>query len=87
VPADLAVTLARLTAQVLRRARVATLLVDGGTTAAAVVRRLGWKRFAVAAAAPAGIGILQPLGDPAAPQVWIKPGSYPWPAEVWGGLQ
>ena len=86
-PAELAATLARLTVQVLERVPVATLLVDGGTTAAAVMRRLGWNRFAVASAAPAGIGILQPLGDSAAPQVWIKPGSYPWPVEVWGSLQ
>lgn len=86
-PAELAATLARLTKQVLDRVPVATLLVDGGTTAAAVVRRLGWNRFAVASAAPAGIGILQPVGQAAAPQVWIKPGSYPWPVEVWGSPQ
>lgn len=86
-PAELAATLARLTMQVLERAAVATLLVDGGTTAAAVVRRLGWNRFAVASAAPAGIGVLRPVGQAAAPQVWIKPGSYPWPVEVWSSPQ
>jgi D-threonate/D-erythronate kinase len=80
-------TLARLTAQVLRRMPIATLLIDGGATAAAVVKKLGWTRLAVTAPSPAGIAILQPVGNPSAPRVWIKPGSYPWPESVWEGVQ
>ena len=86
-PADLVARLADLAALVLERAPIATLLVEGGATAAAVVQRLGWRRLEVVAAAPAGIGILQPLGVPSAPRVWIKPGSYPWPEAVWRSVQ
>ena len=86
-PADLVNCLADLTALVLERTPVASLLLEGGATAAAVAARLGWTRLAVSAKAPAGIGILQPLMAAAAPQVWIKPGSYPWPDAVWRALQ
>jgi uncharacterized protein YgbK (DUF1537 family) len=91
-PADLVNRLADLTALVLERTPVASLLLEGGATAAAVAARLGWARLAVSARAPAGIGILRPLNVAAAPQVWIKPGSYPWPDAIWrrdssGGLR
>jgi uncharacterized protein YgbK (DUF1537 family) len=82
-PEELRSQLATLVQLVLKQSIVATLLVEGGATAEAVVQRLGWTRFAVAAAAPEGIGIVQPIGVAAAPRVWIKPGSYPWPDAVW----
>jgi D-threonate/D-erythronate kinase len=61
---------------------VNTLLIEGGATAAAIAQRLGWTRLSVVAAAPAGIGVLKPLAS-GAPLVLIKPGSYPWPGEIW----
>jgi D-threonate/D-erythronate kinase len=82
-PAELVARLASLTALVLERSPVATLLVEGGATAAAVVHRLGWSCFAVVSSSPAGIGVLRPLRVSAAPTLWIKPGSYPWPQSVW----
>jgi uncharacterized protein YgbK (DUF1537 family) len=81
-PAELVRRLAELTALVLQRTPVKTLLLEGGATAEAVAHRLDWHRLEVSSAAPAGIGILQPL-DTMAPQVWIKPGSYPWPDAIW----
>ena len=30
-----------------------------------------------------GVGFLKPIHDPAAPLLLIKPGSYPWPSEIW----
>lgn len=86
-PAELLSRLASLAASTLEQTPVATLLLEGGATAAAVVQRLGWTRFTVVDAAPAGIGILRPLGVADAPHVWIKPGSYAWPEEVWRSLQ
>jgi hypothetical protein len=86
-PADLVSRLADLTALVLQRTPVATLLLEGGATAAAVAARVGWTRLDVTAKAPVGIGILQPLNSDVAPQVWIKPGSYSWPDAVWRALQ
>lgn len=81
-----AALLSRLAAAVerlLRESPVATLLVEGGATAAAVSERLGWSRFAVSACAPAGVGFLHPLDTATAPQVLMKPGSYAWPGEIW----
>jgi uncharacterized protein YgbK (DUF1537 family) len=86
-PAELVRRLAELTARVLEQAPVKTLLLEGGATAEAVAERLGWRRLAVAAPAPAGIGILRPLETPVSQRVWIKPGSYPWPDAVWPGPQ
>jgi uncharacterized protein YgbK (DUF1537 family) len=86
-PDELRGQLATLVQLVVEQSPFATLLVEGGATAEAVVQRLGWARFAVAAAAPAGIGVLRPIGVELAPQVWIKPGSYPWPEAVWHNPQ
>lgn len=83
LPRELTVRLAAAVAGVLARVRVATLLVEGGATAAAVIHQLGWRRLAVAAEAPPGIGVLSPLNAAGEFQLIIKPGSYPWPADVW----
>jgi uncharacterized protein YgbK (DUF1537 family) len=61
---------------------VNTLLAEGGATAAAIAEQFGWKRFEVVATAPAGVGLLRPIAS-RSPLVLIKPGSYPWPAEIW----
>jgi hypothetical protein len=78
--------LADLVAGLVRQARVATLLAEGGATATAVAERLGWARFAVTETAPAGVGVLSPLGAGNAPRFLIKPGSYPWPEAIWSQL-
>jgi uncharacterized protein YgbK (DUF1537 family) len=75
--------LARMAALVIRQAKPRTLLLEGGATAAAVVSQLGWNRFAAQPSTTPGVGILKPSCDEAAPLVLIKPGSYPWPREIW----
>jgi uncharacterized protein YgbK (DUF1537 family) len=72
--------------QVLRGTPAATLLIEGGATASAIVQRLGWTRFVVTQDAPAGVGVLRPVGTHAPLQMLIKPGSYPWPGAVWTRL-
>jgi len=74
--------LSELIAFIVNHSSVKTLLIEGGATAAAIAERFGWTRFTVAARAPAGVGALRPLAANA-PLVLIKPGSYPWPPEVW----
>jgi D-threonate/D-erythronate kinase len=79
-------TFARFTAaaaELVRRAQPATVLTEGGATAAALARHLGWSRLGICAAAPAGVGVLQPLGADICPLVLIKPGSYSWPPAIW----
>jgi uncharacterized protein YgbK (DUF1537 family) len=82
-PDELASRLAQAVAGVLGQIPVATLLVEGGATASAVVDQLGWQRFAVSAQSPAGIGVLTPLEVESAPSLIIKPGSYEWPDSIW----
>jgi D-threonate/D-erythronate kinase len=79
--------LADRVAYVLEQMSVATLLVEGGATAEAVAERMGWSLFSACAPGPAGVGILQPITDTPAPRVLMKPGSYPWPNEIWVQLR
>ena len=74
--------IASLASRLIMELDVRTVLVEGGATAAALADEIFWTRFKVVASAPAGVGVLQPE-SPAAPLVLIKPGSYPWPAEIW----
>lgn len=75
-------SLAILVAETLEKAPAKTVLLEGGATAAAVIRRLNWSRFAVESASAEGVGALRPVGGPA-PLFLIKPGSYPWPLGAW----
>jgi uncharacterized protein YgbK (DUF1537 family) len=79
--------LARTAALVARSTPAETLLVEGGATASALVQQLGWTRFAVTQRSPAGVGVLRPVGSQAPLQLLIKPGSYPWPLQVWERLR
>jgi len=58
--ASLLLWLARITPVCMEQLSVRTILVEGGATAAALVEQLHWKRFRVAATAPAGVGVLKP---------------------------
>jgi uncharacterized protein YgbK (DUF1537 family) len=78
--------LAAWVAALMEVAPLATIFAEGGATAAAVAEQLGWTRFRVVQTAPAGVGVLQPLGASDAPLFLIKPGSYPWPDEIWRQL-
>jgi uncharacterized protein YgbK (DUF1537 family) len=69
--------------ELVRRARPATVLAEGGATAAALARHLGWSRLDIAAAAPTGVGALRPIAAALSPLVLFKPGSYPWPPAIW----
>ena len=82
-PRELTSRFAAAVAGILARTRVATLLVEGGATAAAVIDQLSWRRLSVVAEAPSGIGVLVPVDIADQLRLIIKPGSYPWPAEVW----
>jgi uncharacterized protein YgbK (DUF1537 family) len=80
--ADLPARLAEVAVRVLRQERVGHLLAEGGATAAALARRAGWSCLAVRGEGAPGVVTLQ-APAPAAPRFTVKPGSYPWPPEVW----
>lgn len=55
------------------------IALEGGATAVAFIRRMGWTRLDVVPEAISGVGSLQ---APNGPLLWVKPGSYPWPEGV-----
>lgn len=69
-------------ANVLQAVPVDDLLIEGGATASACVRHLGWARFAVRWVPRPGTAGLKVVGTDA-PRLVIKPGSYAWPEEIW----
>jgi uncharacterized protein YgbK (DUF1537 family) len=77
----LAKNLAELAAEVLQRCQIRHLFVEGGETAAALLRQMGWVRLRVLRELSPGVATLEPVGGAG---VWltIKPGSYRWPAGV-----
>lgn len=80
--AALVSTLAQTVSGVLRQTTVNRLLLEGGATTAAVMRAMGWTRLRASEVSAQGVGILQSLSAPF-PTLLIKPGSYPWPDEIW----
>ena len=71
--------LAELTAKILASQTVENLLLEGGATASAVCRRMGWNRLDVTGEFAPGVVRLN-AGEI---NLIIKPGSYPWPAGIW----
>lgn len=73
-----AAALAEVTARVLAHEPVEELLLEGGATASAIVRRLGWTELAVTAeVAPGIVRMAVPAANPRS--IVLKPGSYRWP--------
>jgi uncharacterized protein YgbK (DUF1537 family) len=70
--------LAEAVGRVLGRAHVDRLFAEGGATAVALVRRMGWTRMRVRCEWATGVVSLEIVGQ-AAPLVSMKPGSYAWP--------
>lgn len=55
------------------------IALEGGATAAALIRCMGWTTFEVIPEGHTGAGTLRPLGGPI---LNVKPGSYPWPLSL-----
>jgi len=81
-PAMLTDRLAQAVELTLEQCVAARVFLEGGATAAAVVGQLGIQRFRAQPSPGPGVGALEPVGQEG-PLFLIKPGSYPWPEEVW----
>jgi D-threonate/D-erythronate kinase len=81
MPQVLSRHLSAVVEQVLDRHPVDRLFVEGGATAAALVRRLGWERLAVCREWATGVVSMEIEGQ-AGPLLTMKPGSYAWPSEI-----
>lgn len=65
-------------ASVIRDAAVAHIYVEGGATAALLLKRMGWERLRVVGEMAPGVVTLV-ANEASAPLLTIKPGSYQWP--------
>src|SRR5699024_9041807 len=84
VPQRLRGVLAEAVARVLGEQPVTNLLMEGGATASAVCKRMGWSNFQVTGELGIGVVQMQAIADsPRAQNVIVKPGSYRWPNSVW----
>lgn len=81
-PRELTDRLTESVTTILRKAEVERVLLEGGTTAAAVIGALGWTRLRAQQGNHSGLGVLRPVAE-RAPILVIKPGSYPWPPGFW----
>jgi D-threonate/D-erythronate kinase len=82
---ELVKCLADVVFQVLQERKVDRLFIEGGSTASAVMRRLGWNSFSVVHQYAPGVVALRAETETAI-IVTVKPGSYPWPREIWHRL-
>lgn len=73
--------LVRLAAALVRHTGVERVFAEGGETAAALARALGWRRLSVVAELAPGVVGLSPGNDRTGVLV-VKPGSYRWPATI-----
>lgn len=68
----------------LRRTDVGHVYAEGGATAVALARRMGWSRLQVTRELAPGVATLAVAGKQSL-LLTIKPGSYAWPAQWTGG--
>lgn len=73
--------LTAVAAQVLERAGIQRIYIEGGATAAALLDRLGWHQLSGVSELAPGVVSLRPR-NAAHCLVTIKPGSYSWPDEI-----
>ena len=81
LPQRLSYYLATVVGRVLERHVADRIYVEGGATAIALIRRLGWQRLRVRQELAPGVVSLQ-VSEGSGPLVTMKPGSYAWPAQV-----
>ena len=66
---------------------VFTLCVEGGATAAELAGEMGWTCLAaVPSPELPGVSALRPVAT-REPLLLVKPGSYPWPQQLWEKLK
>ncbi|MFO1500272.1 MAG: four-carbon acid sugar kinase family protein [Verrucomicrobiota bacterium] len=82
-PTELLAALCHVVFRILDRTRLDQLFLEGGATAAAVIRAMAWTRLEVVGHLTPDLAWFQ-AADGKSPWLAIKPGSYAWPEEVWG---
>ena len=78
-PRDIELALADCARQIVERDACDWVFAEGGATAAAICRAMGWTSLDVEAELASGVVVLKPDADV---RLIIKPGSYAWPKSV-----
>ena len=71
--------LSELVARALAEQSIDCLFLEGGATASAVCRSMRWNQLEVVGELATGVVQMRGAAGTSAPQIVIKPGSYPWP--------
>lgn len=74
--------MAKAVAQVLAKTPVPELVIEGGSTASAILRQLGIQRLTPVQELGPGVIRMQAIERPAV-HITMKPGSYAWPETLW----
>jgi len=72
--------LAEIAKRIVERTEISELMIEGGATAYAITRKLGWHSFIPQQELAQGILRMQVVGGNDI-HLTIKPGSYEWPAQ------
>jgi uncharacterized protein YgbK (DUF1537 family) len=78
--------LATLVGQLHARRAFRHLVVEGGSTAAAITAKLGWSVLDVLGQHAPGVITLRPRAASSDLMLTLKPGSYPWPGDWWEAM-
>jgi hypothetical protein len=81
LPPALRATLAGVATQLNADRAFTHLIVEGGSTAAAITQALDWSELRLHHAWSSGVASLRPISAPLF-TLTLKPGSYPWPAAL-----
>ena len=79
-PQSLGLKLAEIAKRIVERTEISELMIEGGATAYAITRKLGWHSFIPQQELAQGILRMQVVGGNEI-HLTIKPGSYEWPAQ------
>ncbi|MCH8192509.1 MAG: hypothetical protein IIA65_00655, partial [Planctomycetes bacterium] len=82
-PAALLEPLIDAAVEIMKQGDIRQVFVEGGATATALIERMNWSRFEMVPFDLLGVGCLKPIQTGEPPLVFAKPGSYPWPEDVW----
>ena len=85
-PQALVGRLAQAVEVVLQQRGVERLFIEGGASASALIRRMKWTRLTAIGPHFSGTAALQVV-EQQRPLLFVKPGSYEWPVQVWPALR
>ena len=79
-PQNLGLKLAEIAKRIVERTQISELMIEGGSTAYAITRKMGWHSFIPEQELAQGILRMEVIGRNDI-HLTIKPGSYEWPAQ------